>query len=45
MPGTHTDELVSCPLFVPALIFIFGQPGGPCLGLALDAKLPLAPAH
>ena len=28
MPGTHLDELVSCPLFVAALIFLFGQPGG-----------------
>ena len=28
MPGTHPDELVSCPLFVLALFFIFGQPRG-----------------
>ena len=32
------------PFLVPALIFIFGQPVSPCLGLTLDAKLPLAPA-
>ena len=33
------------PLFVPALIFIFGQPTSPGPRRILDANLPLAPAH